>query len=468
MAARGASLRRPLRRRGRGLLAPVDAFSRGLASGLRHQREHAVERTRFGDIDGWLLAVVAALCAFGLIMVYSASEALGYSWYGNSSYFFQRQALYMAVGTVLLLGAAKVDYHRWRSWAPVLAIVAVALLVLVLVPHIGTERLGARRWFGVGGISVQPSAVATLIAIGYFSRWLSDRAPMVRSWRVAWDFTVVLLMVLGLIVLEKDLGSAIVLGGTGAMLLALAGARKRWLFVVVTALIAVGWFAVKAETYRANRLACFRDPFKDPLNCGFQTVQSLYALGSGGLHGVGLGNSVQKYQWLPEAHTDFIFAIIGEELGLIGTTAVIGAFLFLAWRGVRASQRAPDLFGALLAGGITAWIGIQAFINMAAVTNVSPTTGITLPFISSGGSSLITTMLATGVLCNISAQGRRQAQGSRRVAGLGRGATVGGRALARLSGDTTGAHGDRRRGDGGTPHPGSRSGDSPAAGAPGW
>jgi cell division protein FtsW len=468
MAARGAALRRPAHRRPRrGPLAPVDAFSRGLARGLRHQREGAATRTRLGDVDGWLLAVVAALCAFGLIMVYSASEALGYSWYGNSSYFFQRQAVYMVVGAALLLGAAKVDYHRWRAWAPALAGVALVLLVLVLVPHIGTQRLGARRWFAVGGVSVQPSALATLIAIGYFSRWLSDRAPVVRSWRGARDFTLVLLLVLGLIVLEKDLGSAIVLGGTGLTLLALAGARKRWLAMVFISLMALGWLAIKAETYRANRLACFRDPFKDPLNCGFQTVQSLFALGSGGLHGVGLGNSVQKYQWLPEAHTDFIFAIIGEELGLLGTTAVIGAFLFLAWRGVRASLRAPDLFGALLAGGITTWIGIQAFINMAAVTNVSPTTGITLPFISSGGSSLITTMLATGVLCNISAQGRRQAQGSRRIAGMARGTPLWGRDRSRLKGDTTGAHSDRGRGHGGTSHPGPGGGHSPAASAPG-
>jgi cell division protein FtsW len=435
----------------RGPLAPIDAFSRALARGLRQDLAAGASRVRFGEIDGWLLATVAGLCAFGLMMVYSASEALGYSWYGNSSYFFEHQAVYMAVGAVLLVAAAKLDYHRWRGAAPFLALLSIALLLLVLVPHLGSERLGARRWFGIGSVSVQPSALATLVAIVYLSRWLSDRAPVVRTFRVPRDFTVLLLIVLLLIVLEKDLGSAIVLAGTGVMLLALAGARKRWLVLVVGVLLTVGWLAVKAETYRANRLACFRDPFQDPLNCGFQSVQSLYALGSGGLHGVGLGNSVQKYEWLPEAHTDFIFAIIGEELGLIGTSLVIAAFLFLAWRGVRACLRAPDLFGGLMAGGITAWIGVQAFINMAAVTNVSPTTGITLPFISSGGSSLITTMLATGVLCNISAQGRRQAQGSRRIAAFARTSAPGGGRRATHDGDTTRAHGDRGRRDGGTP-----------------
>ena len=412
MATRSPAARRAPAQR-RSPLAPVDGFSRALARGLRATASEATASFSWGDVDGWLVATVAALCAFGLVMVYSASEALGYSWYGDAGYFFHKQAEYMVVGAIGFLVLMRLDYHRWRAWAPRAMVVAFVLLVLVLVPHLGSERLGARRWFGIGSLSVQPSALATLVAILYGSRWLADRAPVVETWKVARDFTVLLSVVLGLIVLEKDLGSAIVLAGAGLTLLLLGGARLRWIGAVVTFLGAMGWVAIKLETYRANRLACFRDPFQDPLNCGFQSVQSLYALGSGGLRGVGLGNSVQKYQWLPEAHTDFIFAIIGEELGLIGTLAVIGAFLLLIWRGVAACRRAPDLFGGLLAGGITAWIGVQAFVNMAAVTGVSPTTGITLPFISSGGSSLITTLLATGVLCNISAQGRRQGEARR-------------------------------------------------------
>jgi len=431
MATGSRSLRGPASRRApqrRGLLAPADAFSRSLARGLRRSVAERATAVWLGDVDGWLLAVVAGLCAFGLVMVYSASEALGYAWFGNSSYFFQKQALYLGIGTVLLLGAARIDYHLWRKWAPGLAIASIGLLLLVLVPHLGQERLGARRWFYIGPVSLQPSALATLVSIVFFSGWLAKRGPAVRTWGVARNYAVLLTALLLLIILERDLGSAMVLAAASMVLLAIAGARKRALLVVAGGLLSLGYLAVRAEAYRSSRLNSFRDPFSDPLNTGFQSVQSLYALGSGGFKGVGLGNSVQKYQWLPEAHTDFIFAIIGEELGLIGTMAVIGAFFFLAWRGVRASMRAPDSFGAMLAGGITAWIGVQAFINMAAVTNVAPTTGITLPFISSGGSSLLATLLATGVLCNISAQGRRQ-------------------------GETRRAHHDRWRRDGGASHP---------------
>jgi cell division protein FtsW len=230
------------------------------------------------------------------------------------------------------------------------------------------------------------------------------------------------------VVMERDLGSAVVLAGIGIVLAALGGVRKRDLAMLSGVLLVLAWLAIHMESYRSSRLSSFLDPFADPLNHGFQSVQSLYALGSGGFTGVGLGNSIQKFQWLPEAHTDFIFAIIGEELGLIGCLSVVAAFFLLGYRGVRASMRAPDAFGALLAGGIIAWICIQAFINIAAVTTVLPTTGIPLPFISSGGTSLLMTLVACGVLCNISAQGRAQ-------------------------GETRRAHVDRWRGDGRASHP---------------
>jgi cell division protein FtsW len=334
-----------------------------------------------------------------------------------------------------MIAAAKLDYHRWRDWARVLALVSAFLLAAVLVPRIGTQALGARRWIGLGPFSFQPSAVATLVAILYFSRWLVDRGPAVRTWVMVRRYTLILVIVVTAVVLERDLGSSIVLAGVGLSLLVLSGARKRGIVAVAGILLLLGWAAIKMESYRSSRIASFRDPFSDPLNTGFQPIHAMFALGSGGLHGVGLGNSVEKYLWLPEAHSDFIFAIVGEELGLIGTLSVIGAFSFLLWRGVRTALRAPDRYGTLLAGGITAWIGIQAFINMAAVTDVSPTTGITLPFISYGGTSLVSTLLAVGVLCNISAQGRRHMGEARR------------------------AHVDRWRGDGWTHHPRDRAGD---------
>jgi len=405
----------------RNAVAPVDSFRRSAGAEMRAQSE----RVSLARVDGWLLATIAALCAFGLVMVYSASEALGYQAYGNPSYFFERQLVWLGLGIVLMIAAARADYHRWRGWSGKLALGSLALLLLVLIPHFGTQVLGARRWFTIGPLSLQPSALATLMCIVAFSRWLVDRGPAVRSRRIVRDYGLLLFGLLMLVLLEKDLGSTIILAGIGVVLIALAGARKRHLVLLVALLVGLGYLAINLEAYRATRIASFRDPFADPLNTGYQMVHSLYALGSGGFTGVGLGNSVEKFQWLPEAHTDFIFAIIGEELGLVGTMSVVGGFVLLAWRGVRASLRAPDSYGALVAGGITAWICVQAFLNVAAVTDVVPTTGVPLPFISYGGSSLAMTLLAVGILCNISAQGRRQ-------------------------GVTRRAHVDRWRGDGGS------------------
>jgi cell division protein FtsW len=415
------------RRERRADIPAVDAFRPARARSLRWLSARETVGT-LARVDGWLMATLVALCAFGLVMVYSASEALGYAWFSNPNYFFERQIVWLVGGAVAWFIAANIDYHRWHKYSRPLAITTVVLLIAVLVPHLGTERLGARRWFSLGPLSVQPSAVATLVAIVWFSRWLVDRGPVLRRFAVVWQFGFLLGALLILIVLERDLGSAIILASIGVALLALSGARLHHVVLVLGVLFVLGYLAVTMESYRANRLSSFRDPFSDPLNTGFQSVQALFALGSGGFTGVGLGNSIQKYQWLPEAHSDFIFAIIGEELGLVGGLAVIGAYLMFAWRGVRTSLRAPDRFGSVLAGGITAWIAIQAFVNIAAVTGVIPTTGITLPFISYGGSSLFMSLLATGVLCNISAQGRRQGEARR-------------------------AHVDRWRGDGRTPHP---------------
>ena len=424
VAERAATLRRRA-------VAPVDSFRPTANAEVRPQSER-ISLTR---VDGWLLAIIASLCAFGLVMVYSASEALGYQAYGNPNYFFERQILWLGMGITAMLAAARLDYHRWRGWAGRLAILTLLLLFAVLLPHIGTQVLGARRWIVIGPLSVQPSTLATLIGILFFAKWLCDRGPAVRRGRIVKDFALLLFGLLLLVIFEKDLGSTMILAGIGVVLIALAGARKRHLLLLVAVLAAGGYLAVTVESYRASRVACVSNPFADPLNACFQITHSLYALGSGGFSGVGLGHSIEKFQWLPEAHTDFIFAIIGEELGLVGTLGVIGGFVLLAWRGVRTSLRAPDTFGALVAGGITAWICVQAFLNIAAVTNVVPTTGVPLPFISYGGSSLAMTLLAVGILCNISAQGRRQ-------------------------GVTRRAHVDRWRGNGGPsdPRAGGRAG----------
>jgi cell division protein FtsW len=364
--------------------------------------------TAAAGVDGWLLIVIVGLVAFGLVMVYSASEALGYLWFGNPNYFFEHQLIGVTVGGVGMVVAARMDYHRLRRFAKPAMFVMLILLVAVLLPHVGAEHYGAQRWFQVGPLSVQPSAIAVVVAIVFFSQWLDQRATMLRSLRGVRDYIIVMALLLLLILGERDLGSSIVIATVGLVLLALGGALKRHLILLLAILGAGGYGLVSLVAYRADRLAHFLNPCADALGSGFQNCQALLALGSGGLTGVGLGNSVLKYEWLPEAHTDFIFAIIGEELGLLGTAAVVAAFLFLAWRGVRASLRAPDRFGALLAGGITAWICIEAFINVGAVTGVIPTTGIPLPFVSYGGTALAMSLVGVGILCNISAQGRRQ------------------------------------------------------------
>ena len=380
---------------------------------------HAADRAAAATgVDGWLLTVIIALVAFGLVMVYSASEALGYLWYGNPSYFFEHQLIGVALGGFGLVFFARFDYHRLRGLAKPAMAAMVLLLITVLVPHLGTQAYGAQRWFQVGPLSVQPSAISVAVVILFCARWLDDRAGLVRSFRGVRDYVIVMAVIVALILAERDLGSSIVITGVGLVLLALGGVRKRHLVLVVAGLGVGGLGLVELVAYRADRVAHFLNPCADALGSGFQNCQALYALGSGGLTGVGLGNSVLKYDWLPEAHTDFIFAIIGEELGLIGTVAIVGAFLFLAWRGVRASLRAPDRFGALLAGGITAWICIGAFVNVGAVTGVIPTTGIPLPFISYGGTALATSLVGMGILLNVSAQGR--SHGATRRAGVDR------------------------------------------------
>jgi cell division protein FtsW len=386
---------------------------RGAAGVARRAFAAADKAAAATGVDGWLLTITVGLVGFGLVMVYSASEALGFLWYSNPNYFFEHQLIGALLGAVGMIIAARVDYHRLRAFAKPAMLCMVVLLVVVLVPHLGAEHYGAQRWFQLGPLSVQPSAIAVGVAIVFFSRWLTDRSSAVRSLRGVRDYMIVLGILLVLVIAERDLGSSIVIAVMAMVLLALGGARKRHMLLLLLLLGAGGWTMVSLVSYRADRLAHFLNPCADALGSGFQNCQALYAFGSGGLTGLGLGNSIQKFEWLPEAHTDFIFAIIGEELGLVGTVAVVGAFLFLAWRGVRASLRAPDRFGALLAGGITAWICIEAFINVSAVTGVIPTTGIPLPFISYGGTSLATSLVGMGILLNISAQGRKQGTTSR-------------------------------------------------------
>ncbi|TMB66625.1 MAG: putative lipid II flippase FtsW [Chloroflexi bacterium] len=358
--------------------------------------------------DRALLLAVAALTAFGLVMVFSASEVQGWLWFHNPAYYFERQLMWLALGVILLFAGANLDYHRLRPLAWPLGVVTVVLMVLVLLPHFGVEVNGARRWLRLGPLQMQPAELAKIAAIIFMALWLERHRDRLSSLE---DGVVPFLALLGftilLVILERDLGTTMIVAGILLAQFLVAGGRKRHVLLLALIIALCVYLFIRMEPYRLHRILAFVDPWSDPLNAGFQAIQSVVALGSGGFAGLGLGHSIQKYQWLPFAHTDFIFAIVGEETGLLGTSAVLALFGLFAYRGYRVALKAPDAFGSLLACGVTTWIALQALINIAAVTVTLPTTGIPLPFISYGGSSLAIALLAVGILINVSTQSEK-------------------------------------------------------------
>ncbi len=369
-----------------------------------------------------LVATIVVLNVVGVVMVLSASSVASLTDYGSPWYFFFRQIMWTALGLGAFVFAVRFDYRRWRSLVRPLLVVSVILLVVVLVPGIGIYVSGSRRWLGAGFLRFQPSEIAKLALLLYAADLVSRRSGELGDWRrVVRPVVLVLGLFAALVMKEPDLGSAMVLALVVLAVLVAGGVRKRHLAVVfglgITAVTALALL----EPYRRTRMLTFLDPFADSSNAGYQISQSLIALGSGGFTGVGLGASRAKWNFLPNAHTDFIFAIIGEELGLIGCFLVMALFIAFAILGARAALRAPDRFGALVAAGATVWVVGQAIINIGAVVGLLPVTGIPLPFVSFGGSALITTMLASGILVNVARQRRvaparapRTAAGARR------------------------------------------------------
>lgn len=360
--------------------------------------------------DYVLLAAVGALVGVGLVMVYSASFVEAFNERGNQYYYLLRQCVGALIGIIGLLITQRIDYRVWRRYSVHLMGLALVLLILVLIlPASMTEVNGSRSWirFGSGGVfglfSVQPSEFAKLAMIVYFADWLSRRSDKLGNVTYGLvPFAVILGLVCGLIMLEPDLGTTIVVLVIGGVIYFAAGA-KLWHLAGAAGLGALAfWMLVQVFGFRNYRIEAFKDPWKYADSFGYQPIHALYALGSGGIFGTGLGQGRQKFQWLPQAYTDTIFAIIGEELGLIGTTAVMIAFAVIAYRGFRIAGRAPNPFAALVAVGITAWICFQALINIGVTTSLIPFTGITLPFLSYGSTSLITCLLGVGILLNIS------------------------------------------------------------------
>ncbi|MFY9631226.1 MAG: putative lipid II flippase FtsW [Candidatus Cybelea sp.] len=353
-------------------------------------------------LDVWLFTSVAALVAIGLVMVFSASSATAYAEHGDIAYYLKRQLIWLAVGLAGAYVCYRLDYQRLRAAAPYLLVAAIAGLLLVFVPHIGVGVNGGRRWLGTAGLSLQPSEFAKLALVIFLAAVLSVRGERITSLsRGLFPLCVPIAIVTVLVLKEPDMGTASLLFFTAFTMLFAAGARLVHLTAIALATVPFAALTVLASPYRRARIFAFVDPWRDPLNTGFHIVQSLLALGSGGIFGVGLGASRAKFFYLPEQYTDFIFSVLGEELGLIGTLVVIALFLTLAYRAVKIALAAPDRFGFFLAIGCGAMIAIQAFVNIGVVSSSWPVTGVPLPFISFGGSSLVVNLLAVALIANV-------------------------------------------------------------------
>jgi cell division protein FtsW len=357
-----------------------------------------------------LLGLTAALCVVGLVMVLSASAYTSLVDYGSVWAIFERQVLWMALGAIALVACSRVHYERWRRLRVVLLLATLGLLLAVLAPGVGVSAGGSSRWIGFGQLRLQPSELMKLALSVFAADLLARRAQRVRETRAVVLPLLVVLAVSGLLVLKQpDMGTALVLACITFSLLYAGGVPLRPVLKALAGVSCIALVVGLAEPYRRARILSFLNPFAHAKGSGYQVVQSLVGLGSGHLYGLGLGAGREKWGLLPNAHTDFIFSVIGEEGGLVATLLVLAMFGALAWYGVRAAARAPDRFASLMAVACTCWITSQAVINIGAVIGLLPVTGIPLPFISFGGSSLVITMVAAGILANIAAHERRPA-----------------------------------------------------------
>jgi cell division protein FtsW len=384
-------------------------------------------------LDFYLLFSVLTLLGLGIVMVYSASFVLAGQRFGDPYFFLKKQAVAAAIGLALLFVAARLDYRRWQLLGIPLLILSLVLLAALILPGVRHEIGGSARWLKISFFSFQPAELAKLALVVYLARSLTKKEGRMKEFTVGFlPHMVVLGVLFALVLKQPDFGTGIIFAALVFLMLFAAGASFRHLGATALAALPVLFYIATRAKYRQGRLLTFLNPWGDPGNAGFQIIQSFLAFGSGNLFGVGLGMGKQKLFYLPEVHTDFIFSVIGEELGLLGVALVVGLFAVLIVRSFRACFRAPDLFGTYLALGITCLLAIQTLLNMGVVLGLLPTKGSTLPFISYGGTSLLMNLLAVGILLNISSHGVRK-----------RNENI-----------------NRRRGDRGTPVPGPGAGGS--------
>jgi cell division protein FtsW len=371
---------------------------------------------RRADTDRWLFGVTLMLCLLGAVMIFSASAVTAQQQFGHSYHFVLRQVIWLVAGLLGMFCLMRMDYHKLREPAVVYTVVCVVLVMLVGTLFLDKSH-ATHRWIKLGPAQIQPSELTKLAVILYLAWFLDLKRRGATSLEFRKDdlmntilpAVAPVLICVALIVLQPDLGTSVDIVLIMTAILFVAGLSWKWLAVGAGAALPVLFLLVTHVSYRQARLMAFLHPESDPQGAGFQLLQSLIAVGSGGFSGVGLMESKQKLFYLPEAHTDFIYAVICEELGFIGAAIVIGLFAAFAWRGLRASFNAPDGFGRTLALGATAMVLFQALINFAVVLGMMPTKGIPLPFVSYGGSSLLVMLLATGVLLNVAQQGSSNA-----------------------------------------------------------
>jgi cell division protein FtsW len=389
-----------------------------------------------------LILVTLGLVAFGLVMVFSATSASAALGEGDPMRFLVKQGLYACAGLILLAVFTRVDYHALRPLAPIL--LAIAFVGCVAVLAVAPSINGAQRWFLVGPISIQPAEIAKLAVLVWACAVLSRRPVPTTLGELLKPVGIVVAVFGALIVIEPDLGTTIALFVMIAGILLVSGVPFRLFALTATLALGAGALAIWMEPYRRERLFSFLDPWKDAQGAGFQNVQAIIGMGSGGITGEGLGQGIQKVNFLPEAHTDMIFAVVGEELGFVGSSLVIAAFAVFAWAGFRVALQCRDPFGKRLAAGITTLICGQAAVNLAAVLGIAPLTGIPLPFVSYGGSSLLVLLCCVGVLLNI-AVNERVVEARMRDRGRGNGRSRPARARGGGSAPRTRTDGDVRR-----------------------
>ncbi len=353
------------------------------------------------DISLFIAIIILAL--FGLMMIYSASSIWAEYKFNDSFYYFKRQLIFIVIGIFIMYTVSKIDYKVYYEKSNKILLICFILLILVLIPGIGSVRNGSRSWFGIGSLGIQPSEAAKLALIIFTSKYLSKNNKFVKSYKDGvFPILGVVFLFFGLIMLQPDLGTGMILVVSIISLLFIAGVNMKF-FIGGGILGVIGVIVlIIIAPYRMDRITSFIDPWKDPLGTGFQIIQSLYAIGPGGLLGTGYLNSIQKQFYLPEPQTDFIFSIIAEEFGILGAIFVTSMFLFIIYKGLKVALKCNDLFGKYLAFGMIFQLSFQTMMNLMVVIGMIPVTGVTLPFLSYGGSSLLITMFSMGIILSIS------------------------------------------------------------------